>query len=405
MRVLMLSWEYPPHIVGGLGKHVADLAPAMAAEHIDLHVITPMMRGGAANETITHGLHLLRVEPPYANGHGFTTVVEQTNLELERAAQKLSEQVGRFDLIHNHDWLTARAAINLKHQWQIPLAATVHSTERGRRQGTLNDDHARHVHALEWELTYEAWRVIVCSHFMAAQMTDYFHTPPDKIDVVPNGVYIPPYPFHSYDERLAFRRRFAADDEYIAFYVGRIVYEKGLHVLLDAWPQVLANVKARLVIAGSGPYLEALKIQARTLGIQRHVIFPGFIADEDRDRLYRVADVTTFPSLYEPFGIVALEGFATECPVVVSQTGGFTEIVRPHETGITVYPGSAQALAWGLLHTLQHPEWTRARIANALREVRENYNWHHIACETISVYNQVYTEWQASDWGKELVAR
>lgn len=401
MRILMLTWEYPPHIIGGLGKHVADLAPVLAAAGVNVFVLTPWMRGGATSETVAPGVQIFRVPPPYTNGQGFSMLVERTNLELEQAAITIGEQVGGFDLIHNHDWLTAKAAIMLKQRWRVPLVATIHSTERGRRQGTLGDDHAQHVHGIEWWLAYEAWRVIVCSKFMAAQMTEYFNTPPDKVDVVANGVYVRPDPFANAEERHTFRCRFAAADQRIAFYIGRIVYEKGLHVLLDAWPQVLAQVDTRLIMAGSGPYLPALQAQTKAMGLQSHVLLPGFISDYDRERLYRVADVATFPSLYEPFGIVALEAFAAECPVVVSQTGGLIEVVRPHETGITVVPGSASSLAWGILHTLQHPQWSQARVANALREVREHYNWQHIARDTIAVYNQVYTEWCASSWGKE----
>lgn len=405
MRVLMLSWEYPPHQVGGLGKHIADLVPVLAAEGVEVFVLTPRLRGGAARELITPDAQIIRARPPYQNGHSTIVQVEQTNRALEQAGRALFTQVGGFDLIHNHDWLTTRSAIALKQQWRIPLVATVHSTERGRRQGTLGDEHARRVHDIEWQLTYEAWRVIVCSHFMAAQMTEYFHTPPDKIDTVPNGVYIPKNPFHSAEERLAFRRRYASDEQRLGFYVGRIVFEKGLHVLLDAWRQVLAQVDARLVIAGTGPYLTALRAQAEALGLQNHVLLPGFVSDEERDGLYNVADVATFPSLYEPFGIVALEAFAAECPVVVSQTGGLMEVVRPHETGIIVYPGSAGSLAWGILHTLQHPEWSRARVANALQEVRDNYNWRQIARSTVAVYNQVHEEWLVSSWRKASLAR
>jgi glycosyltransferase involved in cell wall biosynthesis len=405
MRVLMLTWEYPPHLIGGLGKHIADLLPVLAAEGVEVVVLTPRLRGGAEHEIVAPGAQIFRARPPYVNGHGFISQVEQTNRELEQAGRALYEQFGGFDLIHNHDWLTTHAAITLKQEWRIPMVATVHSTERGRRQGMLSDDHARRVHDIEWQLTYEAWRVIVCSHFMAAQMTEYFHTPPDKIDAVPNGVYVPPDPFRSVEERLAFRRRYVADEQRLAFYVGRIVYEKGLQVLLDAWHQVLAQVPTRLVIAGTGPYLNSLRTQAERLGLQEHVLFPGFVSDEERDCLYHVADVAAFPSLYEPFGIVALEAFAAECPVVVSQTGGLMEVVRHHETGIIVYPGSAGSLAWGILHTLQHPDWSQARVMNALNEVRDNYNWRHIARSTIAVYNQVYEEWLVSSWRNAGITR
>lgn len=401
MRILMLSWEYPPHIIGGLGAHVADLVPALTTEEVQVTLVTPLLRGGSPDQTSPTGEHIVRVVPPHSEGHSFTSFVYHTNQELDRAARALFEGSGRFDLIHTHDWLTAPAAIALKQHWHIPLIATIHATERGRGRGTLNGEQALQIDSLEWQLSYEAWRVIVCSHFMARQLIDTFRTPPDKIDVVPNGTRIRPNPFAHEAERLAFRRRYAADHERIIFYVGRIVYEKGLHVLLDAWPLILQHASARLIIAGSGPYLDMLKLQAQTMGISETVAFPGFISDTERDQLYHVADVTTFPSLYEPFGIVALEAYAARSPVVVACTGGLMEVVRMGETGLTVTPGSAPALAQGILSTLQETDKTRRRVANAYTEVHELYNWQHIARKTIAVYQQVYAEWQVSSWGKE----
>lgn len=397
----MLSWEYPPHIVGGMGKHVADLAPVLAAEGIALSVVTPLLRDGVGDDRPAFGPHVVRVTPPRMEDYGFVAFVEQTNIALEHAAHQLHDRIG-FDLIHTHDWLTAPAAINLKQQWRIPLLATIHATERGRWRGALCDDQSQQIDRLEWALTYEAWRVIVCSAFMARQVADQFGTPFDKIDVAPNGVHVPPDPFASADERQTFRRRFAADDEALVFSVGRIVYEKGLHLLLQAWPQIQAQVRARLVIAGVGPYLEALKAQASALGLNDQALFAGYISDADRDRLYRVADVAAFPSLYEPFGIVALEAFAAGCPVVAASVGGLAEVVRMHETGITVYPDNVDSLAWGVLHTLHNREWSCSRAKAALNEVCDRYNWHRIARETIAVYERVAWERQRSSWGKEL---
>jgi glycosyltransferase involved in cell wall biosynthesis len=401
MRILMLSWEYPPHIIGGLGAHVADLLPALNVEEVQVTLITPLLRGGSPDEVTPRGEHIIRVTPPQVEDHSFTSFVAHTNQELERVAHALFGQGHRFDLIHTHDWLTATSAIALKQHWHIPLIATIHATERGRGRGTLNGEQALHIDNLEWQLSYEAWRVIVCSYFMARQLVDTFRTPLDKIDVVPNGTHIRPDPFTHEAERLAFRRRYAADYEHIIFYVGRIVYEKGLHVLLDAWPLILKQTNARLIIAGSGPYLDMLKLQAKTMGISETVTFPGFISDAERDRLYHVADVTTFPSLYEPFGIVALEAYAARSPVVVAQTGGLMEVVRTGETGLTVAPGNAHDLAQGILSTLQETDKTSRRVANAYAEVRDLYNWQHIARKTIAVYNKVYAEWQVSSWGKE----
>ena len=401
MRVLMLTWEYPPHIVGGMGKHVMDLAPALADVGVELHVLTPLLRGGAEHETTPQGVHIHRVEPPQMGDYGFVTFVIQTNTVMEQAAHTLWDEVGGFDLIHAHDWLDATVGVALKHAWRRPLVATIHATERGRGQGYVgNDGHSDQIDQVEWWVTYEAWRVIACSRFMADQIYDYFSTPLDKIDVVPNGIYVHPNPFASEEERCAFRRRFVADDQPLVYYVGRIVYEKGLHILLDAWPQVLAErPQARLLIAGTGGYLPALTQRAHDLGIAAQVSFAGFIADDERDKLYHVADVAAFPSLYEPFGIVALEAMAACCPVVVAATGGLAEVVTSHETGLIVPPNDPSALAWSILYTLQHPDWSRVRATNALRVARNKFNWHTIAHATADVYARTYAAWQQSDWG------
>lgn len=402
MRVLMLSWEYPPHVVGGMGKHVTELAPALAAIGIEVYLVTPLLRGGAARERVD-GVEVLRVPVPPMEDYEFVSFVQQANRELEHAAVALHDELGHIDLLHAHDWLVAHVADAIKHRWRVPLVATIHATERGRGRGYLASVHAERINGLEWWLTYEAWRVIVCSQSMAAEIEDYFTTPPDKIDVVPNGVHVLPSPFATPAERLAFRRRFADDNEAIVYYVGRVVYEKGLGVLLKAWPLVRARTRARLVIAGTGGYLDALKIQAWELGITSHLLFTGFISDVDRDRLYRIADVAVFPSLYEAFGIVALEAMAARCPVVVSDTGGLGEVVHSHENGIAVTPDDAEALAWGICHTIAEPDWARKRSAQALRDVRERYTWPRIARDTVDIYQRVYDAWQGGTWGRELL--
>ncbi len=402
-HVLQIAWEYPPHIVGGLGRHVAELLPALASQGVRVSVVAPRLRDGAHSEVVD-GVVVRRVELPSAPGADYPTFVSQAAPALQEAARALQAEHGRFDLIHAHDWLATEAAIGLKHEWRIPLIATIHATERGRGRGWLHSGAAQRINDLEWRLTYEAWRVIVCSHFMARQVHEYFQTPPDKIDVVPNGVHISGTPFEDAEHWLAFRRRFADDDQRLAFYVGRIVYEKGLHVLLDAWPRVTHKVPARLVIAGTGEYLEALKGQAEALGLGPSVLFTGFITNEDRDRLYHSADLAIFPSLYEPFGIVALEALANACPLVVSDAGGLAEVVQDGVTGLVVPADNAGALADAVIAALIRPDMARVRAAAALREIRETYTWPRIASSTLAVYQQVMAEWQNSPWGKEQLA-
>jgi len=143
---------------------------------------------------------------------------------------------------------------------------------------------------------------------------------------------------------------------------------------------------------------DALHRQAEALGVASRVYFTGFISNEDRNRLFKIADCAVFPSLYEPFGIVALEAMSAKTPVVVAETGGLREVVAHGETGITVYQGSPESLAWGILHTLQHPEWARSRVRNAYSRVREEYDWHYIAEQTQEVYEHVSAERAHTAW-------
>jgi len=166
-----------------------------------------------------------------------------------------------------------------------------------------------------------------------------------------------------------------------------------------AIPLVLASVpEAKLVVAGKGPELDYIRQLAWDLDLSHKVLLPGFVSIEDRDRLYKVADCAVFPSLYEPFGIVALEAMAARTPVVVSEVGGLREVVRHGETGITIYPNDIESCAWGIVHTLQHPEWARMRVENAYREVLTVYNWDTIAASTIGVYERVVKERAATEW-------
>jgi glycosyltransferase involved in cell wall biosynthesis len=320
----------------------------------------------------------------------FFSDVQQTNLNLESQAQELWEKHGGFDVIHAHDWLVAFSAASLKRLHKTPLLATIHATERGRGRGEVNGEMARAINGTEWWLTYEAWRVIATSQFMADEVRTYFQVPPDKLDIVPNGVDTAPFDALEGEDLSEFRARWANRDDRIVFFVGRLVYEKGAHLIVEAAPRVLAEIpQTKFVIAGTGWLTDQLRQRVRELGIAERVNIAGFISDEDRNRLLKVADAAVFPSVYEPFGIVALEAMAARCPVVVSSVGGLGEVVEHHVTGTTVYPDNVDSLAWGILHTLARPDWARVRAENAYRVVQEEYNWDHIAERTRQVYERI----------------
>ena len=253
--------------------------------------------------------------------------VQQLNLALMEKGVSLINRTGGFDIVHAHDWLAAYAGRGLKHIYHLPLIATIHATEHGRNGGLFTEEQ-RYIGEVEWQLIYESWKTICCSRFMEDELVAVFQTPRDKIEIIPNGVRPESFQISRPDPTV--RDRFAPHGEKIIFYVGRLVQEKGVQVLLNALPLVREQFPdVRLVIAGTGPYEEELQRQSAIRGLDPHVVFGGYIDDYTRNQLYHWSSVAVFPSLYEPFGIVALEAMAAGTPVVVGDVGGFQETVTP----------------------------------------------------------------------------
>jgi glycogen(starch) synthase len=397
MRILELAWEYPPNVVGGLGSHLAALAPMLEALGADVTVVTPRRTGGEVFEAHA-GLRIFRVDPPVL-ADDLLVNAQQTNVELDRMAESLIDREGRFDAIHAHDWLVALSAIGLKHRHKIPLVATIHATERGRSRGSLSGKLSHAISDSEWWLTFESWRVITASRFMASELHDYFSVPADKIDMVPNGVDTKPFDQLDGIDLSDFRSKYAKPGEQLVFNVGRLVYEKGAQLLVEAVPAIIQQQPdVKVVIAGVGPMLEQLQARVVELGIEAHVQFAGFISDDERNRLYKVSDCAVFPSIYEQFGIVALEAMASKCPLVVASTGGLAEVVQDHETGMTVYPDSVESLAFGILHVLKYPDWSYQRAMKAYAMVVGRYNWREIASRTFEILQRVVVERSRADW-------
>jgi glycosyltransferase involved in cell wall biosynthesis len=404
----MLSWEYPPMRVGGIAAALEGLAPALALAGIEVHVVTCGAAGGVADEqqALNLWIHRVDVEEP---SNDFVHWVHLLNAQMERRADELitgwmrgPKRSRKPVLLHVHDWLGLFSGRALKMRHRLPMIATIHATEYGRNNG-IYTEMQRYINRCEWELQYEAWRVIVCSAFMRGEVEHALGTPGDKIDIVYNGVpeNMFDFPFEG-EERQTFRSRFAAPYEKIIYFIGRMVREKGAQVLVESLPLVRAQYgNAKLVIAGGGArqHLENL---AHAVGVGDQVYFTGRVSDHDRDRLYRVADVAVYPSLYEPFGIVALEAMAARVPVVVSDAGGLPEVVQHDITGTVTYANDPASLAWGITRVLRNPHFAHDMANMAYQRVHTVFNWDRLAHQTIAVYNRCWAEYKNSDFGPDV---
>ena len=390
----MFSWEYPPISHGGLARHVQDLSEALVNRGHDVYVITQGSTDIPVEQSI-NGVRVLRTESVSVSGNNFVDNILHLNFQLIDKAIQLNNEIDDIDIIHGHDWLVFWASKVFKHSLTKPLIYTIHATEFGRNQGIYNSIQ-RYINDLEWYATFEAWKVIVCSQYMNYEVRNLFQLPGDKVISIPNGVNEENY---KTDYSPQFKEKYASACEDIVFYVGRVVREKGIQVLIQSIPKILnTNPSTKFVIAGKGPHLDNLRSQAEFLGIADRIYFTGFISDEERNKLYQAADVAVFPSLYEPFGIVALEAMVTKTPVVVSNVGGLTEFVEDGENGLVFNSNDAHQLAEKITYLLNNKN-NAAQIAETGYEmVKRDFTWDEIAKKTEKVYKEVIYDYLKSDW-------
>jgi glycogen(starch) synthase len=403
MRALVISWEYPPVIEGGLARHVCKLCERLVAQGVEVHVLTrgasaSASAGASASASVgasasagasehRHGVVVHRVAQPGFPREldAFLRWVARLNEAMTARATALTAAY-EFDLIHSHDWLVADCARATARRIGRPWLVTVHATEHGRHQGWVDTHPQSTIHAAERAMVHQADHVITCSRYMHRHLIEVFGVAPGRITALRNG--IDPADLEPVAEDLpAVRARFAATEQRLVLLVGRLVHEKGFHLALDALaPLARARGDVRFVVAGTGPAEQELQRRARRLGLERHGHFLGWAGDDMLHSLYRVCDLCLVPSLYEPFGIVALEAMASGCPCIVADTGGLREVVPAGETvGLRFAADDPQALGEALARLLDD-DVLRARIATAARDHVLRYDWSRVAQATREVY-------------------
>ncbi len=399
MRILMLTWEYPPRVVGGIARVVYDLSRTLLKDGHDVTVIT-YKEGDAPYFEDDKGVKVYRVDNYMINPNNFIDWIMQLNFNLIAKANEVMAKEGNFDVIHAHDWLVAYAAKTLKNSYNIPIVATIHATESGRNSG-IHDETQRYINDTEWMLTYEASEVIVNSNYMKNELQRLFGLPYEKINVVPNGVNL--NLFNGIERDYNFRRKYAMDNEKIILFMGRLVYEKGIQHLIAAMPKILNGYHdSKLVICGKGGMLDELKAEAERLGISEKVYFAGYMQGKDVQKMYKAADIAVFPSTYEPFGIVALEAMLSENPIVVSDIGGLNEIVQHKENGMKSYAGNPNSIADSILELLYDHKLCADITKKAKNKVRNEYNWSKIAQDTHFAYQKAICQSVAEKQKREL---
>ncbi|MEZ0342530.1 glycosyltransferase family 4 protein [Mycobacterium sp. pV006] len=384
MKILLVSWEYPPVVIGGLGRHVHHLATELAAAGHDVVVLSRRPTGTdpmshPTSDEIGEGVRVIAAaEDP----HEFTFGTDMMAWTLAMGHAMIRAGLGlhdwRPDVVHAHDWLVAHPAVTLAEYFDVPLVSTIHATEAGRHSGWVAGPVSRQVHALESWLIRDSDSLITCSASMRDEITTLFGPELSEISVIRNGIDTHGWPF-------APRRTHAGPPELL--YFGRLEYEKGVHDAIAALARIRrSHPGTTLTVAGDGTQLQFLQDQARKHRVLKATKFIGRLEHSELLELLHRADAAVLPSLYEPFGIVALEAAATGLPLVTSSAGGLGEAVIDGETGLSHAPGDVAGLTAAVRAVLDAPEAAQQRAVAARERLTAEFAWHTVAAETAQVY-------------------
>lgn len=413
MKMAVLVYEYPPKIVGGLGTYAAEITRKFVLLGHDVTVFTmnddtgslPIRELGQGVE-IHRPLHIdvsdslpdMIAEDIKKWGRGirlFSKILVYNYLAASKMVNELVRSEGfLYDIVIAHDWLSAMGGITIKRELDLPFVFHVHSTEKGRTVGNGSEV----VSNIELRAAQTADIIVTVSNAMKDELIG-LGFPAEKIRVVHNGVDPQKYSREQVsDEKIReIRQRYELkDNDLMVLFLGRLVRVKGVDRLIAAMPHVLQKVpNAKLVIVGLGDMQDYIGQLVQNLKLQDFVKFRfEFIPEEERIAHYAACDVAVFPSLYEPFGIVALEAMSMEKPVVVgaSNVSGMREVVVPtgqDQSGFHVNPNDPTDIAWGIITAVQDPKQKLRFGQNGRKRVLQEFSWDIIAKKTVQVYNEL----------------
>jgi glycosyltransferase involved in cell wall biosynthesis len=394
LKIMMFTWEFPPRIIGGLSTHVYHLSRSLDRKGVDVQLITCDFPNATPQE-INGGIRVSRVNSSGIVERDFMLWIYYMNsLMISKATEILNKE--SFDIIHAHDWMVARAALEIKNLYNIPLVTTIHATEIGRNRGiNFYHDYQKTIHNLENLLICHSERIICCSNYMLRHIETNFGISTNLVSIIPNGVdtlLFHPTP-NLRKSVFNLRQQHCIQNGKMLLYVGRLVREKGCDILIDAFKTLNHDTPGTsLIIVGEGPLKQSLMNKVHQLGLQNHIHFMGFVDQQTLVALYKSADVLVIPSLYEPFGIVALEGMASGAPVVSSDVGGLSEVVENGFTGLKVPPGDPDSLVSAIRQVLEVPSLSGFLKINGYEYVLKRYNWDLVAEKTVDTYMQALTQ-------------
>jgi glycosyltransferase involved in cell wall biosynthesis len=380
IRIGMFSWESLYSIrVGGISPHVSELSEALAAEGHEVHLFS---RGQENNDNIINGVHYHRVSCDQ-NG----SIVEQMNRMCDNMYFRfldVREKAGEFDVLHGHDWHPVNVLCRIKDQFGLPFVLTFHSTEWGRNGNRYGEWwEAKEIAHREWLGGYESSNVISTSKILTEEIQQIYKIPDYKLWEIPNGINVGKIR-REIDPGNIKKRYGIHPCLPVVLFTGRMAYQKGPDLLVEAAARVLRKKDARFVMIGDGEMRNHCESQAHKLGIGNSCNFLGYAPDNTVIDWFNACDLVCVPSRNEPFGIVVLEAWDASKPVVASDA---VALVENFKTGVIAHK-EPSSIAWGLNYVLEG--LGRNRMGEKGHDLlKKKYNWKTIAEETLEIYEKV----------------
>lgn len=379
MRVAMLGWEFPPFLAGGLGVHCYHLTECLAKQGVRLDFFMPDVKQ-APSKVPWMRLHRV-TDPlvgPYANmgergekARGFMEAVDLYNRALVEAFPRRE----RFDVIHAHDWITARAGVALRDTLGVPLVFSMHSTEWDRSGGFMPQ---RWISDIEAATCRRADAVIAVSGYTKGQLVREYGAAAGRVHVVHNGVEASKY-------RSASDGRDYARRPGLVLFLSRLTAQKGAMQFVWMAERLLdQGVEAHFALGGTGPLQRDIEREVAERRLGGRINLLGYVPEDDIPGLLHRASAYVLPSFSEPFGISALEAAAAGLPVVLSKSTGVAEVL-PHALRADYW--DVELLAEYVRAVLDHPPLARA-LGSAARETARRMTWERCAERTLHVYER-----------------
>ncbi|MFA4991710.1 MAG: glycosyltransferase family 4 protein [Candidatus Omnitrophota bacterium] len=384
MRIALFSWEAIHSIcVGGVGVHVSELACALERKGHEVHVFTRMGKPDHAWYECIHGVHYHRC--PYRSSGDFVEEINNMCRAFVDVYFKTEAFGGPFDVVHAHDWLSSNAMVWIKEVRPVKGIMTMHSTEYGRCGNNFHGGNSARIIDHERHGTFCADNVIAVSKAIKGEIGWMYNVPDWKVDVVYNGVNY--RHFDGWIDPAAVRKYYGIGPlDPMVLFVGRMVYQKGPDLLVDAIPNILKyHNNAKFVFVGDGEMRWGVEDKARHMGVSHATRFLGHTNGWKLTDLYKAADTVCVPSRNEPFGIVLLEAWSSGKPVVATSNGGPAEIIWHDVTGLKIY-ANPDSIAWGigtLFSDFDHARWMGR---NGRLAVETAFSWDVVADQVLSVY-------------------